>query len=96
MVHTTSILKKYEAHAEINIKIYSVPFDLSCKIAESVCAAIEPEVKLLNSSESEKIEINSLGTIVDIVIHAKDIVSLRAVVGSYLRLVQTAYGCLCA
>ena len=93
-MHTTSILKKYEAHAEIKIKIHSVPFDLSCKIAESVCAAIEPEVKLLNSSE--KIEIKSLGTIVDIVIHAKDIVSLRAVVGSYLRLVQTAYGCLCA
>jgi tRNA threonylcarbamoyladenosine modification (KEOPS) complex Pcc1 subunit len=94
VVHTTSISKKYEAHAEIKIKIHSVPLDLSCKIAESVCAAIEPEVKLLNSSE--KIEIKSLGTIVDIVIHAKDIVSLRAVVGSYLRLVQTAYGCLCA
>lgn len=94
MVHTISISKKYEAHAEIKIKIYSVPFDLSCKIAESMCAAIEPEVKLLNSSE--KIEIKSLGTIVDIVIHAKDIVSLRAVVGSYMRLVQTAYGCLCA
>ena len=59
-----------------------------------MCAAIEPEVKLLNSCE--KIEIKSLGTIVDIVIHAKDIVSLRAVVGSYMRLVQTAYGCLCA
>jgi tRNA threonylcarbamoyladenosine modification (KEOPS) complex Pcc1 subunit len=94
VVHTTSISKKYEAHAEIKIKIHSVPFDLSCKIAESVCAAIEPEVKLLNSSE--KIEIKSLGTIVNIVIHAKDIVSLRAVFGSYMRLVQTAYGCLCA
>ena len=44
----------------------------------------------------EKIEIKSLDTIVDIVIHAKDVVSLRAVVGSYMRLVQTAYGCLCA
>jgi tRNA threonylcarbamoyladenosine modification (KEOPS) complex Pcc1 subunit len=94
VVHTTSISKKYEAHAEIKIKIHSVPFDLSCKIAESVCAAMKPEVKLLNCGE--KIEIKSLGTIVDIIIHAKDIVSLRAVVGSYMRLVQTAYGCLCA
>ena len=94
MVHTTSISKKYEARAEIKIKIHSVPFDLSFKITESVCAAIEPEMKLLNSCE--KIEIKSLGTIVDIVIHAKDIVSLRAVVSSYMRLVQTAYGCLCA
>jgi tRNA threonylcarbamoyladenosine modification (KEOPS) complex Pcc1 subunit len=93
-VHTTSISKKYEAHAEIKIKIHSAPFDLSCKIAESVCAAIKPEVKLLNCCEN--IEIKSLGTIVDIVIHARDIVSLRAVVSSYMRLVQTAYGCLCA
>jgi len=93
-VHTTSISKKYEAHAKIKIKIHSVPIDLSCKIAESVCAAKEPEVKLLNSSE--KIEIKSLGAVVDIVIHAKDIVSMRAIVGSYMRLVQTAYGCLCA
>ena len=93
-MHTTSISKKYEAHAEIKIKIHSVPFDLSCKIAESVCVAMKPEVKLLNCCE--KIEIKSLGTIVDIVIHAKDIVSLRAVVSSYMRLVQTAYGCLCA
>lgn len=89
-----SISKKYEAHAEIKIKIHSVPFDLSCKIAESMCTALKPEVKLLNCSE--KIEIKSLDTIVDIVIHAKDVVSLRAVVGSYMRLVQTAYGCLCA
>lgn len=89
-----SISKKYEAHAEIKIKIHSVPFDLSCKIAESMCTALKPEVKLLNYGE--KIEIKSLDTIVDIVIHAKDVVSLRAVVGSYMRLVQTAYGCLCA
>jgi len=89
-----SISKKYEAHAEIKIKIHSVPFDLSCKIAESMCTALKPEVKLLNCDE--KIEIKSLDTIVDIVIHAKDVVSLRAVVGSYMRLVQTAYGCLCA
>ena len=93
-MHTTSISKKYEAHAKIEIKIHSVPIDLSCKIAESMCAALKPEVKLLNCGE--KIEVKSLGTTVDIVIHAKDIVSLRAVVGSYLRLVQTAYGCLCA
>ena len=89
-----SISKKYEAHAEIKIKIHSVPFDLSCKIAESMCTALKPEVKLLNCDE--KIEIKSLDTIVDIAIHAKDVVSLRAVVGSYMRLVQTAYGCLCA
>jgi len=89
-----SISKKYEAHAEIKIKIHSVPFDLSYKIAESMCTALKPEVKLLNCAE--KIEIKSLDTIVDIVIHAKDVVSLRAVVGSYMRLVQTAYGCLCA
>ena len=89
-----STSKKYEAHAEIKIKIRSVPFDLSCKIAESMCTALKPEVKLLNCDE--KIEIKSLDTIVDIVIHAKDVVSLRAVVGSYMRLVQTAYGCLCA
>ena len=89
-----SISKKYEAHAEIKIKIHSVPFDLSYKIAESMCTALKPEVKLLNCDE--KIEIKSLDTIVDIVIHAKDVVSLRAVVGSYMRLVQTAYGCLCA
>jgi len=89
-----SISKKYEAHAEIKIKIHSVPFDLSYKIAESMCTALKPEVKLLNGGE--KIEIKSLDTIVDIVIHAKDVVSLRAVVGSYMRLVQTAYGCLCA
>ena len=88
-----SISKKYEAHAEIKIKIHSVPFDLSCKIAESMCTALKPEVKLLNCDE--KIEIKSLDTIVDIAIHAKDVVSLRAVVGSYMRLVQTAYGCLC-
>ena len=93
-MHTTSISKKYEAHAEIKIKIHSVPFDLSYKIAESMCTALKPEVKLLNCGE--KIEIKSLDTIVDIVIHAKDVVSLRAVVGSYMRLVQTAYGCLCA
>ena len=89
-----SISKKYEAHAEIKIKIHSVPFNLSCKIAESMCTALKPEVKLLNCDE--KIEIKSLDTIVDIAIHAKDVVSLRAVVGSYMRLVQTAYGCLCA
>jgi len=89
-----STSKKYEAHAEIKIKIHSVPFDLSCKIAESICTALKPEVKLLNCGE--KIEIKSLGAVVDIVIHAKDIVSMRAVVGSYMRLVQTAYGCLCA
>jgi len=94
VVHTTSISKKYEAHAKIKIKIHSVPIDLSCKIAESMCAALKPEVKLLNCGE--KIEIKSLGAVVDIVIHAKDIVSMRAVVGSYMRLVQTAYGCLCA
>jgi tRNA threonylcarbamoyladenosine modification (KEOPS) complex Pcc1 subunit len=71
-----------------------VPIDLSCKLAESMCSALKPEVKLLNCGE--KIEIKSLGVVVDIVIHAKDIVSMRAVVGSYMRLVQTAYGCLCA
>ena len=70
-----------------------MPIDLSCKIAESMCTALKPEVKLLNCDE--KIEIKSLDTIVDIAIHAKDVVSLRAVVGSYMRLVQTAYGCLC-
>jgi tRNA threonylcarbamoyladenosine modification (KEOPS) complex Pcc1 subunit len=55
---------------------------------------LKPEVKSLNCGE--KIDIKSLGAVVDIVIHAKDIVSMRAVVGSYMRLVQTAYGCLCA
>ncbi len=87
-----SISKKYEAHAKIKLKIHSMPIELSCKLAESICGALRPKIESLNCCE--KIEIKSPDTNVFMYIHTKNAASLRAVFGSFMWLLQTAYGCL--
>jgi tRNA threonylcarbamoyladenosine modification (KEOPS) complex Pcc1 subunit len=87
---TTLILRNYRARIQIS---FEAPIRISTLIAKSIYAALDPEIKL--SSDSGAVTRISLGVPeLFIEIEAEDIPKLRAIINSYLRLVNAAYKCI--
>jgi tRNA threonylcarbamoyladenosine modification (KEOPS) complex Pcc1 subunit len=87
---TTLILKNYKARIQIS---FEAPIRKSTLIAKSIYSALDPEIKLSsNSGVVTRISVGVPDLFIEI--ETDDIPKLRAIVNSYLRLVNAAYKCI--
>lgn len=86
----TLISKNYKARIQIS---FEAPIRKSTLIAKSIYSALDPEIK--HSSDSGVVTRISVDvTDLFIEVETDDIPKLRAIVNSYLRLVNAAYKCI--
>ena len=85
-----SILKNYKARIQIS---FEAPAHKSTLIAKSIYSALTPDTKIsFDSGAITRISVHIRSLSIEI--GTDDIPSLRAIVNSYLRLVNTSYKCI--
>jgi tRNA threonylcarbamoyladenosine modification (KEOPS) complex Pcc1 subunit len=83
-----SILKNYKARIQISFEAHK-----STLIAKSIYSALNPDIKISSDSGAKtKISVHVSNLVIEI--ETDDIPSLRAIVNSYLRLVNASYKCI--
>ena len=88
--HMMSILKNYKARIQIS---FEAPVHKSTLIAKSIYSALDPDTKVsFDSGAITRISVHIRNLSIEI--ETDDIPSLRAIVNSYLRLVNTSYKCI--
>ena len=88
--HTMSTSKNYKARIQIS---FEAPAHKSTLIAKSIYSALNPDTKVSSDSEAItriSVHVNNLF----IEIEADNIASLRAMINSYLRLINVSYKCI--
>jgi tRNA threonylcarbamoyladenosine modification (KEOPS) complex Pcc1 subunit len=87
---TTLISKNYKARIQISFR---APINKSTLIAKSIYSALDPEIRYSSDSGvATRISINISDLLIEV--ESDDIPKLRAIINSYLRLVNAAYKCI--
>jgi tRNA threonylcarbamoyladenosine modification (KEOPS) complex Pcc1 subunit len=87
---TTLISKNYKARIQI---AFRAPIGKSTLIAKSIYSALDPEIRYSSDlGVVTRISINVPDLLIEV--ESDDIPKLRAVINSYLRLVNAAYKCI--
>lgn len=82
--------KNYKARIQIS---FEAPTGKSTLIAKSIYSALDPEIRhYSDSGATTRISITTPDLLIEI--ESEDIPKLRALVNSYLRLVNVAYKCI--
>jgi tRNA threonylcarbamoyladenosine modification (KEOPS) complex Pcc1 subunit len=86
----TLISKNYKARIQIS---FEAPTGKSTLIAKSIYSALDPEIRhSSDSGATTRISISIPDLLIEV--ESEDIPKLRALVNSYLRLVNVAYKCI--
>jgi len=85
-----SISKSYKARIQISFKARA---HKSTLIAKSIYSALNPDTKISSDSEAiTRISVHANNLFIEI--EADNIASLRAIINSYLRLINVSYKCI--
>jgi tRNA threonylcarbamoyladenosine modification (KEOPS) complex Pcc1 subunit len=84
-----SISKSYKARIQISFKARA---HKSTLIAKSIYSALNPDTKASDSEAMTRISVHGNNLFIEI--EADNIASLRAMINSYLRLINVSYKCI--